>query len=136
MRAVAKAVGVDFNDLEASAATWVQSAKSAALPKSAVQPAPPAPTPMKTPRRAQSSSEKTVREVSVSADRYPNRARALQAASLLDHDPRDLETVLAVVLPPGTVDPAPRAWISWVDRAREERLTAEAPKRPRQRRTP
>ncbi len=134
MRAIARAVGVDFDELEVSAASWMQSAKSAAAPA--------LPSAVKAPsRRTQSSSEKVgggavAVSATAPADRYPNRARALQAASLLDHDPRDLDTVLAVVLPPGTADPAPRAWMSWVDRAREERLAAEAPKRPRQRRTP
>lgn len=129
MRAIAKAVGVDFEELEVSAATWVKTAANAAPPSL------PAPAPA---RRAQSSEKATRAAAAVSApmDRYPNRARAMQAASLLDHDPRDIETVLAVVLPPGTTDPAPRAWISWVDRARDERLAAETPKRSRQRRTP
>lgn len=132
MRALARAVGVDFDEVESSAATWAQSSDR--------RPEVLAPTVSGSPARrgsrpnAEKKSAPGVDPVTTN-DRYPNRARAVQAALLLAHDARDIETVLAVVLPPGTNDPEPRAWISWIDRAREERLQSPV-RRPRQRRTP
>jgi transcriptional regulator with XRE-family HTH domain len=125
MRAVARALGLDFEDLEQSAAQWVQSAQTFAAAGSTGS------------RAARGASDKLVRVVEEPSERYPNRAKAVEAAALLEHDPRDVETVLAIVLPPGTTDPTPRAWMSWIERAREERLGASGPvRRSRPRRTP
>jgi transcriptional regulator with XRE-family HTH domain len=96
MRAVARALDIDFEELEQSAAQWVQSAQTFAAAGSTGS------------RAARVASDKVARE-DPPRDRYPNRAKAVEAAVLLEHDPRDVETVLAIVLPPGTTDPTPRA---------------------------
>lgn len=92
LRAVARALGISFDDLDQSAKLWAERAS---------HPTPPA--------------------ASNPGDRYPNRARAIAAAAMVDHDPRDIETVRAVVLPPGVTDPAALVWLRWIDKAREER---------------
>jgi transcriptional regulator with XRE-family HTH domain len=124
MRAVARALGIDFEDLEQSAAQWIASAETFSG--------------VGAQRRSTDESIRVVgpsHPAPLAGGRYPNRAKAVEAAALLEHDHRDVETVLAIVLPPGTPDPAPRAWMSWIERAREERLAA-APTRKRSRRTP
>lgn len=124
LRALSRAVGASYDELEQAASQWL--AKGS----------PRRPTPRRAPRGA-ASPARALRAVSSAAtapDRYPNRARALAAAKLLDHDPRDIEAVMAVVLPPGAVDPAPQVWLHWVERARDERTDSHAsPELPRRR---
>lgn len=90
MRAVARALGIEYDDLETAVKQWAQRS-----------PDPEPPT--------------------AGDNRYPNRARAIKAALLVDHDARDIATVREVVLPPGVADPSALVWLRWIDRAREER---------------
>lgn len=111
MRAMARAMGLAYDDVEEAAAAWLRQRRP---PTRSAEARSPTPRRVATPRGAPAQSR--LRE------RYPNRARAVAAAELLDHDPVDVAAVLEVVLPPGAPDPAPRAWMAWIEKAREERL--------------
>lgn len=107
LRALSKALGTNFGDLESAAEEWLAEQRK---------------------RKRRPSPRPTARErakTPAPVEKYPNRAKALVAAKMIDHDPRDIAAVLEVVLPPGSPDPSPRTWMVWVDRARTERLAAE-----------
>jgi len=107
LRALSKALGTNFGDLESAAGDWLAEQRRQKRGKS--------------PRAVRAQRSKTP----ASVEKYPNRAKALEAAKTIDHDPRDIAAVLEVVLPPGSPDPSARTWLVWVDRARTERLHLE-----------
>jgi len=118
LRAVAHAVGTNFGELETAAQGWLVDQRRQ---KRRTTPRPARGDRSKTPDRVESNrieSNKASRR-----EKYPNRAMALQAAQLVEHDPEDIAAVREVVLPPGSPDPSPRTWLLWVERARTERLS-------------
>ncbi len=130
MRAVARAVGIAFDDLEEAAHEWISTRDGITANRAQGKLRPSVP-------RADSPSTDSPASRLRSDERYPNRVRAVQAAVLLQHDPADIQAVREVVLPPGTDDPTPRAWMSWIEKAREERTRkAGAARAHRSRRTP